>query len=54
MYDVPEIECTKCGWQGLVEELWCHPDDIGKPVEETTFNMCPECEAIDSCIDYED
>ncbi len=54
MYDIPEIECTKCGWQGYTLDLLCHPDDDDKPVDESRFNVCPECDAIESCVDYED
>ncbi len=51
---MPEIECTKCMWQGYMLDLLCHPDDEDKPVDESRFNVCPECKAVDSWEDYED
>ena len=54
MYDLPEIECTECYWQGDVSELLCHPDDENKNADESRYVVCPECGAIDSYMDYED
>lgn len=54
MNEIPEIECTECGWQGNVSERICHPDDHDKPVGESRFNVCPDCGAIDKFEDYED
>ncbi len=54
MYDIPEIECTTCGWQGYTLDLVCHPDDDERVVKESRFNVCPDCQSIDSCVDYED
>ena len=54
MYDLPEIECTECGWQGDAMMLICHPDDLDKPPDESRYVVCPECDAIDSCVDHED
>lgn len=54
MSEIPEIECSECGWQGYMSELLCHPDDTYKPVDESRFNVCPGCRAIDKFEDYED
>jgi len=54
MDEIPEIECEECGWQGYRSELLCNPEDENKSVEEARFNVCPNCHAIDSFIDYED
>ncbi|MCK4655664.1 MAG: hypothetical protein KAT85_01495 [candidate division Zixibacteria bacterium] len=54
MNEIPEIECSECGWQGDVSELICHPDDNDKPVDESRFNVCPDCGAIDKSENYED
>lgn len=52
--DIPEIECTECGWQGYTSELLCHEEDSEKSVAASRFNVCPDCEAIDTFEDYED
>ena len=51
---MPEIECRECFWEGDASELLCHPDDDDKPVDESRFNVCPQCSGIDTCDDYED
>lgn len=52
----PEIECTKCGWQGNQLELLCSEMDMetDKDMEECEFNICPDCEAVGSFEDYEE
>ena len=41
-----EIECVNCSFVGLYSELLQHPDDDDKSVDESRFNVCPECGAI--------
>ena len=53
-YDMPEIECTECGWQGYVSELHCNLEDEIKPVAESRFDTCPECGGVNTWEDYED
>ena len=54
IYERPEIECEECMWQGDSSELLCHPEDVDKPVDESRFNVCPECKKVGTCVDYED
>jgi len=41
-----EIKCVNCVFHGYYGNLLCHPDDEDKSVEESRFNVCPECGAI--------
>jgi predicted nucleic-acid-binding Zn-ribbon protein len=52
---MPEIECTKCGWQGYIPDLVCASGDVfsSTPLNEIIFNMCPDCGSSD-IEDYED
>ena len=53
---MPEIECTKCTWQGYIADLLCADEEVfsSKPVNDIIFNMCPDCESVNSCENYED
>ena len=53
---MPEIECTECGWYGFVCDLLCSDEDeqSGKPTNEIDFDICPDCESVKSCEDYEE
>lgn len=51
------IECVECGWQGDPSELVCSDkdgDDIDKPIEKISFNICPECGAVDCFEEFDD
>lgn len=49
----PEIECTKCGWQGDVSELLCRKEDV-KLVNDPEYDICPDCNAVNSYMEYEE
>ena len=53
--DLPEIECTACGWQGAGSELQCSEEDFAsdKPTSDINFDRCPNCGGTDF-EDYED
>ena len=55
--DNPMIECTECGWQGDPSEPVCSDEDgedMNKPIEEISFNICPDCGAVDCFEDCDD
>ena len=52
--EVDEIECTKCGWTGLAQELLCRPEDDDKPVAESAFDVCPGCGGVSTFEDFEE
>ena len=50
-----EIECLSCGWSGDPGECVCSDadDKSDKLASEISFNLCPQCGAVDNFEDLE-